>query len=106
MVIVIHRRAAGRVLQILEGTEKALFPPRNTDDDRSGHSDGQGAPSLTLLRRLSADDVDLEDARYDPFAGMPPLVRAMRLLQWTKNLLVFAALIFARSVFDLDPLLR
>jgi 4-hydroxybenzoate polyprenyltransferase len=33
------------------------------------------------------------------------LFRAMRPLQWTKNALVFAGLVFARSVFDLEPFL-
>lgn len=40
------------------------------------------------------------------YALMPPLVRALRPLQWTKNSLVFAALLFDRQVFDLDRLWR
>jgi 4-hydroxybenzoate polyprenyltransferase len=39
-------------------------------------------------------------------AHQPPIIRAMRPLQWTKNGLVFAALLFDRSVFEQEPLLR
>lgn len=42
----------------------------------------------------------------EPLSSLPPIVRAMRPLQWTKNLLVFAALIFTRNVFNLEPLLQ
>lgn len=34
------------------------------------------------------------------------LLRALRPLQWTKNVLVFAALVFDERIFQLDPLLR
>lgn len=37
---------------------------------------------------------------------LPPLIRALRPLQWSKNALVFAALVFDRKVFELDPLAR
>ena len=37
---------------------------------------------------------------------LPALLRAMRPLQWTKNSLVFAALLFAHKVFEVEPLLR
>jgi 4-hydroxybenzoate polyprenyltransferase len=36
---------------------------------------------------------------------LPPLIRAMRPLQWSKNALVFAGLIFTHSLFKLDPFL-
>jgi 4-hydroxybenzoate polyprenyltransferase len=36
---------------------------------------------------------------------LPPLIRAMRPLQWTKNALVFAAVIFTHQAFQLEPLL-
>jgi 4-hydroxybenzoate polyprenyltransferase len=39
-------------------------------------------------------------------AHQPPIVRALRPLQWSKNGLVFAALLFDRRVFELEPLLR
>ncbi len=42
----------------------------------------------------------------DPLQGLPAVIRALRPLQWTKNLLVFAALIFTRSVFELGPLVQ
>ncbi|MDQ2682722.1 MAG: decaprenyl-phosphate phosphoribosyltransferase [Chloroflexota bacterium] len=40
------------------------------------------------------------------YAALPPLVRAMRPIQWTKNSLVFAALLFDRQVFEFDALWR
>jgi 4-hydroxybenzoate polyprenyltransferase len=39
-------------------------------------------------------------------ASLPPLLRAMRPLQWSKNGLVFAALLFDKHVFELEPLVR
>jgi 4-hydroxybenzoate polyprenyltransferase len=36
---------------------------------------------------------------------LPPLVRAMRPMQWTKNALVFAAVIFTHQALELGPLL-
>jgi 4-hydroxybenzoate polyprenyltransferase len=39
-------------------------------------------------------------------ARLPPLIRAMRPLQWTKNGLVFAPLLFTRMFFDLEPFFR
>jgi 4-hydroxybenzoate polyprenyltransferase len=38
--------------------------------------------------------------------GLPPIVRAMRPLQWTKNGIVAAALVFDRKIFELEPALR
>jgi 4-hydroxybenzoate polyprenyltransferase len=38
--------------------------------------------------------------------NLPPIVRALRPLQWTKNGLVFAALAFDRQVFHVEPFLR
>ena len=40
------------------------------------------------------------------YAALPPIVRALRPLQWSKNSLVFAALLFDRRVFELEPLIR
>ena len=40
------------------------------------------------------------------YAQMPPLLRAMRPIQWSKNSLVFAALLFDRQVFEFDRLWR
>src|SRR3954454_20135489 len=42
-------------------------------------------------------------SRYDT---LPPLFKAMRPLQWSKNGLVFAALLFDRKVFQLDSVIR
>lgn len=47
--------------------------------------------------------VQLATSRY---AALPPMLRAMRPLQWSKNSLVFAALVFDRRVFELGPLVR
>lgn len=41
-------------------------------------------------------------AARDPLSGLPPLLRAMRPLQWTKNLIVFTPLIFSLQVFELS----
>jgi 4-hydroxybenzoate polyprenyltransferase len=40
------------------------------------------------------------------YAALPPLIRAMRPIQWSKNSLVFAALLFDRQVFEFDALWR
>jgi 4-hydroxybenzoate polyprenyltransferase len=40
------------------------------------------------------------------YAALPPLIRAMRPIQWSKNSLVFAALLFDRRVFEFDALWR
>src|SRR5687768_8109314 len=37
---------------------------------------------------------------------LPPIVRAMRPLQWTKNALVFAALVFADKLFEAEAAAR
>jgi 4-hydroxybenzoate polyprenyltransferase len=37
---------------------------------------------------------------------MPAFLRALRPHQWTKNLLVFAALLFSKHLFEADPFLR
>src|SRR6187402_2288268 len=37
---------------------------------------------------------------------MTPFLRALRPHQWTKNLLVFAALLFSKHLFEPEPFLR
>lgn len=37
----------------------------------------------------------------EPGGHLPPMLRALRPVQWSKNLLVFAALLFSLNVFDL-----
>ena len=45
---------------------------------------------------------------YGPFAlsSLPPIIRAMRPLQWTKDGLVLAPLLFTHMFFDLEPVVR
>lgn len=40
------------------------------------------------------------------YQALPPLLQAMRPIQWSKNSLVFAALLFDRQVFNWESLLR
>jgi 4-hydroxybenzoate polyprenyltransferase len=40
------------------------------------------------------------------YLALPPLIRALRPLQWSKNSLVFAALLFDKRVFELDALVH
>lgn len=65
-------------------------------------------PDVSPLRTTHAHDrVTPLEAPYLAFiARLPPLVRAMRPLQWLKNGLVFAALLFTRMFFDLEPFAR
>jgi len=56
-----------------------------------------------IERAASTTEVVVPETR--PVLNVRALVRAMRPLQWTKNALVFAGLIFTRSVFELDPFL-
>src|SRR5215207_8015211 len=65
---------------------------------------------------MSSTETEPIDARIHPptltghrialGSGFPPLLRAMRPHQWTKNAIVGAALIFDRRLFQLDPLLH
>jgi 4-hydroxybenzoate polyprenyltransferase len=60
---------------------------------------GQVFLSIAPLRQIEIEPVE-------PGLNLPPLIRALRPLQWTKNLLVFAALLFTRSVFEFEPLIK
>src|SRR5215210_3561062 len=41
-------------------------------------------------------------ARVEPRASLPALLRALRPLQWTKNLLLFAGIVFSATFDDLS----
>ncbi|MEZ4498490.1 MAG: decaprenyl-phosphate phosphoribosyltransferase [Thermomicrobiales bacterium] len=61
---------------------------------------------MSVIARLPVGTTPLDEEQLAPMRRLPPLLRAMRPLQWTKNLLAFAPLIFARDTFHLDPVLR
>ena len=44
--------------------------------------------------------------RGTPVVRLPPLVRSLRPLQWTKNAVVFAALVFSGELFEVGAVLR
>ena len=62
----------------------------------------QGASRWALARRRSP-----HASRLAPHAiEVPPIVRALRPRQWTKNVLLFAALVFADKLFEPEAVLR
>jgi 4-hydroxybenzoate polyprenyltransferase len=58
------------------------------------------------MARLSASNVVLEEARVGGSFSWAALVVSLRPGQWTKNLLVFAALIFGEKLFSPEALSR
>jgi 4-hydroxybenzoate polyprenyltransferase len=58
-------------------------------DESEGEIIAPATPALPVEREL-----------VEPGRHLPPLVRALRPVQWSKNLLVFAALLFSLNVFD------
>lgn len=75
-----------------------------------GRSDQSDRSRLRILLDLPGPGEQLHapviSEPPDPLHSLPAIVRALRPLQWTKNLLVFAALIFTRSVFEAGPLVQ
>ena len=61
---------------------------------------------LRVNRRRRPAPPPREAAAVRPGLAFPPLLRALRPLQWTKNALVLAALVFAEQLFRLEPALR
>ncbi|MGD9714500.1 MAG: hypothetical protein AB7V46_20935, partial [Thermomicrobiales bacterium] len=66
----------------------------------------ENAPVVLLVPRFTPDSAPLDEEQVPSIRNLPPMLRAVRPLQWTKNLLVFAALVFARETFNLEPLLK
>ena len=58
-------------------------------DESEGEIIAPATPALPVEREL-----------VEPGRHLPPIVRALRPVQWSKNLLVFAALLFSLNVFD------
>ncbi len=75
------------------------------------HQSRQQEPTV-LPRRLAAHRkrrirLPFAPAQAVPFlSSLPPQIRALRPLQWTKNGLVFAALVFDRQIFEPAMLVR
>jgi 4-hydroxybenzoate polyprenyltransferase len=60
---------------------------------------GEAAPPQAMRTDARA----IVRSRYE---ALPPLIQAMRPIQWTKNSLVFAALLFDRQIFEWTSLVR
>lgn len=49
----------------------------------------------------ATEELPIERELVEPGRHLPPMLRALRPVQWSKNLLVYAALLFSLNVFDL-----
>jgi 4-hydroxybenzoate polyprenyltransferase len=61
---------------------------------------------MVELAPAGAGGRDMAALARDRYAALPPVVRAVRPLQWSKNSLVFAALLFDERIFELGSLAR
>jgi len=75
---------------------------------RASHMDTRRVARVSPETNASAAAVATASRRGQTVLGvrMPPLLRAMRPYQWTKNAIVGAALIFDRRLLEIGPLLH
>lgn len=73
--------------------QHAIYPLPGDPTLQVDESEGEIiAPATAVL--------PVERELVEPGRHLPPLMRALRPVQWSKNLLVFAALLFSLNVFD------
>lgn len=84
------------------------MPPVSSKSPRSRLSNGREPVAQLEPPALARSTVQrrVRRAMASPTASLPAPLRAMRPLQWTKNAVVAAALIFDEKVIQLEPALR
>ena len=82
------------------------------DGRAAEHDIGQPLPAIAMSAEVGdvgeALDVPSGPGRRvsNPVVRLPPLVRSLRPLQWTKNAVVFAAVVFSGELFNVGSLLQ